>query len=61
MKITNLRPLSSGGRDTAPAGDVSIRGTESQDIAVDAKPDRTRQKCIGLAAGSLSWSSSSAS
>jgi HlyD family secretion protein len=53
MKITNLRPLSSGGRDTTPAGDVSIRGTESQDIAVEAKPDRTRQKMIGLAAGAL--------
>ena len=53
MKITNLRPLSPGGRDTTPAGDVSIRGTESQDIAVEAKPDRTRQKMIGLVAGAL--------
>jgi len=53
MKITNLRPLSPGGRDTTPAGDVSIRGTESQDIAVGAKPDRTRQKMIGLVAGAL--------
>ena len=53
MKITNLRPLSSGGRDTTPAGDVSIRGTESQDISVAAKPDRTRQKMIGLVAGAL--------
>ena len=53
MKITNLRPLSFGGRDTTPAGDVSIRGTESQDISVAAKPDRTRQKMIGLVAGAL--------
>jgi len=53
MKITNLRPLSPGGRDTTPAGDVSIRGTESQDIALEAKPDRTRQKMIGLVAGAL--------
>jgi HlyD family secretion protein len=53
MKITNLRPLSSGGRVTAPAGDVSIRGTEAQDIAVEAKPDRRRQKLIGAAGGAL--------
>ena len=53
MKITNLRPLSSGGRDTTPAGDVLIRGTESQDVSVAAKPDRTRQKLIGLVAGAL--------
>lgn len=53
MKITNLRPLSSGGRDTAPAGDVSIRGTEAQDIAVEAKPDRRRQKLIGAAGSAL--------
>lgn len=53
MKITNLRPLSAGGRDTAPAADVSIRGTDATDVAVAAKPDRTRQKYIGIAAGSL--------
>ena len=53
MKITNLRPLSSGGRDTTPAGDASIRGTDAQDLTVAAKPDRTRQKMIGIAAGSL--------
>jgi len=53
MKITSLRPLSTGGRDTAPAGDVLIRGTESQDVAVGAKPDRTRQKTIGIAAGAI--------
>jgi HlyD family secretion protein len=45
--------MSTGGRDTAPAGDVSIRGTEAQDATVAAKPDRTRQKVIGIAAGSL--------
>jgi HlyD family secretion protein len=53
MKITSLRPLSTGGRDTTPAGDVSIRGTEAQDAVVAAKPDRTRQTYIGIAAGSL--------
>jgi HlyD family secretion protein len=54
MKITNLKPLmSSGGRDTAPAGDVSIRGTEAQDVAVEAKPDRRRMIWIGAAAGGL--------
>ena len=53
MKITNLRPLSSGGRDTTPAGDASIRGTDAQDLTVAAKPDRTRQKMIGIAAGCL--------
>ena len=54
MKITNLRPLmTTGGREPTPAGDTSIRGTESQDTAVEAKPDRTRQKWIGIAAGAL--------
>ena len=53
MKITNLRPLSSGGRDTTPAGDVSIRGTDAQDLAVAGKPDHRRQKTIGFAAGGL--------
>jgi HlyD family secretion protein len=53
MKITSLRPLSTAGRDASPAGDVSIRGTEAQDAVVAAKPDRTRQKYIGIAAGSL--------
>jgi HlyD family secretion protein len=45
--------MTAGGRDTTPAGDASIRGTESQDIAVEAKPDRTRFKVIGIAAGAL--------
>jgi HlyD family secretion protein len=53
MKITNLRPLSPGGRDTTPAGDVSIRGTDAQDATVAARPDRRRQKLIGAAAGGL--------
>jgi HlyD family secretion protein len=53
MKITSLRPLSTGGLDPTPAADVSIRGTEAQDAVVAAKPDRTRQKAIGIAAGSL--------
>ncbi len=54
MKITNLRPLlSAGGRDTTPAGDVSIRGTDATDVAVAPKPDRRRQKMIGIAGGAL--------
>jgi HlyD family secretion protein len=53
MKITNLRPLSPGARDATPAGDASIRGTDAQDLAVSAKPDRRRQKMIGIAAGGL--------
>ncbi|MEX0733491.1 MAG: HlyD family efflux transporter periplasmic adaptor subunit [Steroidobacteraceae bacterium] len=54
MKITNLRPLvSSGGQDTAPADDTKFRGTEATDTAVEAKPDRTRIKLIGAAAGGL--------
>jgi len=54
MKITNLRPLmTAGGRDTTPAGDATIRGTEAQDIVVEGRPDRTRQKWIGIAAGAL--------
>jgi HlyD family secretion protein len=56
MKITNLRPLSPGGRDTAPAGsDSSIRDTSGQDISVGgaSRPGLTRQKMIGIAAGTL--------
>jgi HlyD family secretion protein len=53
MKITSLRPLSPGGRDTTPAGDASIRGTGAQDQVVAARPDRSRQKMIGIAAGGL--------
>jgi HlyD family secretion protein len=53
MKITSLRPLSTGGRDTAQACDSSIRGTDAQDLAVAAKPDRRRQKMIGMAAGGI--------
>ncbi|HEY7754226.1 MAG TPA: hypothetical protein VH856_10460, partial [Steroidobacteraceae bacterium] len=41
MKITNLRPLmSSAERSDAPAGDSSIRGTESQDVSVQPIADR---------------------
>jgi HlyD family secretion protein len=53
MKITNLRPLSPGAGDAKPVGDALIRGTDAQDIAVAAKPDRTRQKYIGIAAGAI--------
>ena len=53
MKITNLRPLSSGAPEAARDGDASIRGTDAQDVVVAGKPDRTRQKLIGAAAGGL--------
>jgi len=54
MKITNLRPLvSTGGRSDPPAGDARFRGTEGQDTAVAATPDRTRIVWIGAAAGGL--------
>lgn len=54
MKITSLRPLSSstGATDKAGGGE-SIRGTESQDIAVEARPDRKRFIRIGIAAGAV--------
>ncbi|MGB5130969.1 MAG: HlyD family efflux transporter periplasmic adaptor subunit [Steroidobacteraceae bacterium] len=54
MKITSLRPLSSstGATDKAAGGD-SIRGTESQDVAVEARPDRKRIIQIGVAAGAV--------
>ncbi|MEX1994793.1 MAG: HlyD family efflux transporter periplasmic adaptor subunit [Steroidobacteraceae bacterium] len=53
MKITNLRPLITGtARSDAPASDASIRGTEAQDISVEAVADRRKQMIrIGLAAG----------
>ena len=53
MKITNLRPLMSGGlRSDAPAGDALIRGTESQDVSVEQASDRRRQMIrIGIGAG----------
>ncbi|MGH8249721.1 MAG: efflux RND transporter periplasmic adaptor subunit [Steroidobacteraceae bacterium] len=54
MKIANLKPLTStGGQSDSPAGDAFMRGTEAQDAVVAARPDRTRQKVIGAAAGTL--------
>ena len=54
MKITSLRPLSSStaATDQAAGGD-SMRGTESQDVAVEGRPDRKRLMLIGAAAGGL--------
>jgi len=54
VKITSLRPLSStnAATDNAAGGD-SIRGTESQDVAVEARPDRKRYIQIGVAAGAV--------
>lgn len=54
MKITSLRPLSglTAATDQA-AGGESFRGTESQDVAVEARPDRKRIIQIGIAAGGL--------
>jgi HlyD family secretion protein len=52
VKITSLRPLSSSTAATdKAAGGESIRGTESQDVAVEARPDRKRYIQIGVAAG----------
>lgn len=51
MKITSLRPLSSSTGATDKAAGESIRGTESQDIAVEARPDRKHFIRIGIAAG----------
>lgn len=54
MKVSNLRPLmSSGGRGSPPSGDPSIRGTEGQDVAVEAKPGRRRTVLAGAAAAGL--------
>jgi HlyD family secretion protein len=54
MKITSLRPLSSTTAATDKAvGGESIRGTESQDVAVAARPDRKRIIQIGAAIGAL--------
>ena len=53
MKITGLRPLSTGGANDAQADDSSIRGTGAQDVAVAAGPARSRQKLIAAAAGAL--------
>jgi HlyD family secretion protein len=54
VKITSLRPLSSttAASDKGAAGD-SIRGTESQDVTVAARPDRKRIIRIGIAAGGV--------
>lgn len=53
MKITNLRPLMSAGlRSNAPAGDASIRGTDAQDVSIEAVEDRRKQMIrIGIGAG----------
>ena len=53
MKITSLRPLSSGRADEAPAADAAIRGTGAQDVAVEGKPGRSRRTLIAAAAGAL--------
>jgi HlyD family secretion protein len=54
MKVSNLKPLmSTGGRGNPPAGDLSIKGTEGQDVALEAKPDRRRIVLIGAAAAGL--------
>jgi HlyD family secretion protein len=54
MKITSLRPLSGSTAATDKvAGGDSFRGTESQDVAVEARPDRKRIIRIGIAAGGV--------
>ena len=54
MKITSLRPLSgtTAATEKAAGGD-SIRGTESQDVAVEARPDRKKFIQIGMVAGAV--------
>ena len=54
MKVSNLKPLMSpGGREDPPASDLSIRGTEGQDVAVEAKPDRRRLVWLGAGLAGL--------
>ena len=54
MKITSLRPLSSStGATDKVAGLESIRGTESQDVTVEARPDRKRIIWISSVVGGL--------
>ena len=55
MKITSLRPLTKqGGAGADSTDDSSIRGTESQDVAVESTPDRRKRfKQIGIGAGAL--------
>lgn len=54
MKVSNLKPLMSAGeRANPPASDLSIRGTEGQDVAVEAKPDRRRLVWLGAAVAGL--------
>ncbi len=53
MKVSSLRPLMSGGGASPPAGDPSIRGTEGQDVAIEAQPDRRRIVWIGAAVAGL--------
>jgi HlyD family secretion protein len=55
MKITSLRPLTKlGGSGADSTDDSSIRGTESQDVAVESTPDRRKRFIqIGIGAGAL--------
>lgn len=53
MKVSSLRPLMSGGGASPPADDLSIRGTEGQDVAIEAQPDRRRIVWIGAAVAGL--------
>ncbi len=50
MKITNLRPLTKLGGGSDSPSDAGIRGTESQDIAVEAEPNR-RKRLIQVSVG----------
>jgi HlyD family secretion protein len=43
----------SGGGASPPAGDLSIRGTEGQDVAIEAQPDRRRIVWISAAVAGL--------
>ena len=54
MKVSNLKPLMSpGGREDPPASDLSMRGTEGQDVAIEVTPHRRRLIWIGAVAAGL--------
>ncbi len=54
MKITSLRPLTKLGGDAGSTNDITMRGTEAQDVAVESSPDRRKRFIqIGIGAGAL--------
>jgi HlyD family secretion protein len=45
--------MSTGGRGTSPGGDLSMRGTEGQDVAIEGQPGRRRIVWIAASAAGL--------